>query len=254
MKKIKYYYFGPQCYGYKYMGLGAKGLAKRLGYEYQEIDMTNNDNIPNDLYLPGNIVVDDFTIVYPGSIDQLEQVYKTKKPIKGGSPYIKKEVAKTACIKPINENIEDGSSICLPEKVDSCEKLSWYKNFAKNTFNNFGYIAYHNEKAVAALEFLRQDFIPYKCVKKNKDALFITCVYNNPAIDKDYRYLLIAKLKQFAKEKGFSKISVISGLKEPYPNGPNHLFEDLGFKEVKQVGSHLLKYDTDKAFLMEYYI
>jgi len=252
MKTIKYYYFGPQCYGYKYMGLGAKGLADRLGYDYEEIDMTNNMNIPDNLYLPGNIVIDDFIIVYPGSVDQLEKVYKTKGPITGGNPYVKKEPATNAIIKPIKDNIKDGSLICLPNKIDSCDKLKWYKNFAKHTYNNFGYIAYENEKAVAALEFLRQDFIPYKVIKPDKDYLFITCVYNNPKANKDYRYLLIEKLKSFAKKKGYKGISVISGLKEPYPNGPKHLFDDLGFIQTEHIGSHLLKYTTDEAVIMKF--
>lgn len=235
------------------MGEQAKGLAERLNFSYQEIDMSKTTP-PKDLYLPGNIVIDDFTIVYPGSVDQLELVYKTRSPIKGGTTFKAKQKAKDANIKPLSENIKDGSIICLPKRVESCEKLNWYKQLSKHTHDNFGYIAYDKNQPVAAVEFLRQDLIPYQCVKEDKDFLFITCIYNNPEAKKDYRYLLMQRLIEFAKDKKFSGISVISGVNEPYPNGPRRFFNDLNFEEKFFVGSHLLKYDTDKAIFMEYII
>ena len=252
-KDLLYYYFGPQCYGYRYMGRQAEKAAKLLGYDYREYDLTVT-KFPQDIriYFPGNIVVDDLIIVYPGSPEQLAESVKRRGPLTGEHVWEPKPSQEPDRILPLLNHLQCASGICLGlKKQDVAGKYNWLANEAKLTNGQVGMVAFVEDRAVAAVEFIREDRIPYSIPQKRKDFLFITCIYNCPKADKDYRSALLTKTKEYAIINGFKGLSIICGYETPYPNGPVNKLLENNFAVIRDLDKVMLRYKWEPICFMQ---
>ena len=253
-KELVYYYYGAQCYGYRYMANSAQQTAKLLNYKYKEIDITKSgEPLKTPLYFPGNIVVDDLVITYPGSVAEMVQAIENKGVIPGKLLYTPQKSEQAHSFKPLLACLNACSGICLSKQADDVtDKHSWLKQQAKHTKGKAGLVAFYNDQAVAAVEIVREDQIPYSIPHKRSNFLFITCLYNNNSAKKDFRDSLLAELKVLAKEDGYAGISIICGKDTPYPNGPVQKLIDNDFTVVGYLNRVLLKNKWEKIYFMQW--
>ncbi len=203
-KTVYYYYFGDQCSGVKYMGDQASELAVLLNYKYKAINIENNSENDLGLFLPGTIIVDGFKITYPGTAEELLESYRRKGPLEGEHIYNSKPFKIPEKISEINRFLDKAPNICLPgcTGLDVSDKKSWMDNYKRDTHGISGFIAFDGDDApVAAVEFIREDRCPYSIGVRRKKSLFITCIYNSPNEEYDYRASLVEKTVEFASKK-----------------------------------------------------
>ncbi|QOR36107.1 hypothetical protein IMX26_04640 [Clostridium sp. 'deep sea'] len=254
-KKLIYYYYGAQCYGYKYMACEAEKAAKVLNYQYEKIDISiENASINTPLYFPGNIVVDDLVITYPGSAKEIVQAIRHKGVIAGQLEYNQLKRESAHYFKPLLGCLKACSKICLKKQAnDVSEKYNWINKQAKYTNEKAGLVAFYNNKPVAAVEFVREDRVPYSIPNHRKQFLFITCLYNDYYTNKDFRDSLLTELKNVVIKDKLAGISVICGKDTPYPNGPVQILLDNGFVVNKKLDRVLLKNKWEQIFYMQWF-
>ncbi len=254
-KTVYYYCFGNQCSGVKYMGEKASELAELLNYKYKTINIEDNSENDLRLFLPGTIIVDGFKITYPGTAEELLESYRRKGPLEGEHIYNIKPLKAPEKFSEINQFLDKAPEICLPgcKGLDVSGKRSWMDNHKRDTHGISGFIAFDGDDAhVAAVEFIREDRCPYPIGVRRENSLFITCIYNSPNEEYDYRASLVEKTAEFARENGYESISIIAGEETPYPNGPVDFLEKAGFNKGQYLDKIFLRYKWENIYFMEY--
>lgn len=253
--EVVYFYFGKQCPGY-YMGLQAGKAANLLGYTYSEIDISERPDlaVQYNLFCPGTISIEDFQLHYPGKPEQIVESYRTRGPLPGKHVYEALPYDEVDEIIPlIPETAGLAFRICVPSLSDEqvCCKQEWLAIYPQAR-EFAGLIGFKKGKPVGFVEVLPETAIPYPIGEKRADRAFITCVYSpiEWGLEYDYRPSLLKHLSSNLKNRGFSGLSVISGVETPYPNGPEPELSAIGFKRVKLMGMGLLRYKWEEAWLM----
>lgn len=115
IKRVLYLHFGPQCHGYRYMGQQAEELAKKLGMTYSQINVEEHPEYAERyrVFFPGEIIVDDFKLVYPGTAAQLAQSYELKGPIPGSHTYRQRPHARPDTTIELPECSDAACGICI---------------------------------------------------------------------------------------------------------------------------------------------
>ncbi|MFQ6088798.1 MAG: hypothetical protein ACE5K0_07860 [Candidatus Methanofastidiosia archaeon] len=148
------------------------------------------------------------------------------------------------------KNISKTIPLCIEKKVGALKKKEWACKILKKMKSDFlGLIAFENGKVLGALEFLPSLIVPYPLPEKNKKTAFITCIYSLE--ERDCRKELILEFEKRIFKKGFKKISVVSGVKKGFPNGPVDFFENCGFKSSKILDEVELAYGKETLVFME---
>lgn len=254
-KQVMYLYYGPQCFGAQYMGKQAEGLAERLNFRYQAIDISQQA-VPEGIkvYTSGTIIIDDFVVTYPGRVEQLLTSYRQRGPLQGVHVYNNKPAMEPDEIKPMIDVCDQAAQICLPSvpKRVYPNKLNWLKKQRAFTGGSVGLVSFNKGKPVAAVEWVLESKAPFSISDKSSDRLFITCIYNHPHAAYDYRHALMREMKAYVKRQGLAGIRVISGMETPYPNGPISFFTNNGFLVTRQLGRILLRYKWEDIVLAEW--
>lgn len=254
-KQVSYFYFGRQCPGF-YMGEQARKAADLLGYEYGELDISHRPDIAeqHNLFCAGTIVIDSFHLHFPGRPEQIVESYLAQGPLSGKhnyAPLPSEEVDDTLPLTP--DTLLQAFGLCIPSLTDDQLnfKREWLDNYPQ-TQQFGGLIGFKGSTPVAFAEVLRETQIPYPLGEKRPNHAFITCVYspNEWGLERDYRPSLLKRLVTELKRRGYTALSVISGLDLPYPNGPETIFTSCGFDRVKLMGPILLRHSWDEAWLM----
>ncbi len=254
-KEVLYLYFGRQCPGY-YMGLQARKAAGLLGYAYRELDISERPDLAQqyNLFCPGTISIDDFQLHYPGRPEEIVESYRTRSTLPGKQAYAAlpyDEVDVTRPLIPATAGL--AFRICMPNLTDSqfISKQEWLARYPQAR-EFAGLIGFKEGEPVGFVEVLPEAAIPYPLADKRSDRAFITCVYspNEWGLERDYRPSLLRSLGTELRNRGYSGLSVISGVETPYPNGPEPVFLASGFERVQPMGKALLRHKYEETWLM----
>ena len=254
-KQVLYFYFGRQCPGF-YMGEQARRAADLLGYAYSELDISHRSDIAeqHNLFCAGTIIIDGFHLHFPARPEQLVESYLAQGPLPGRHNYAQLPSDEVDDILPLTpDTLATAFGLCIPSLTGEQLNLKrkWLDNYPQ-TRQFGGLIGFKSGIPVAFIEVLRETQIPYPTGGKRPDHAFITCVYspNEWGLERDYRPSLLKLLVPELKHRGYTGLSVISGLHLPYPNGPEAIFASCGFERVKRMGPVLLRHSWDEAWLM----
>lgn len=246
---MKYLHFGCQCPG-NAMETGGREAAEILGLDYRCIDVTRDQDFArrHGMFFPGMLVYGDLKLVFPGSGVQLAESIRLGGPIPGRQEYRQLPELNPDRVEILGaHNLGDIRGLCIPENLALhwCRKESWLSAFYLPCL---GIIAYKNGQAVAVMETLPRDRVPYPL--PDYQGLFITCLYGRHDAKADFRRGLIMDGLPLLKELGFSGIGVVAGRETPYPNGPVDLFTRAGFQEQKKLGSVILRHRWEEQVFM----
>lgn len=148
------------------------------------------------------------------------------------------------------KNISNTIPLCIEKEVGALKKKEWASKISKKIESDFlGLVAFKNGRALGALEFLPSIIVPYPLPEKNEKTAFITCIYSLE--ERDCRKELILEFEKRIFKKGFKKISVVSGVKKAFPNGPVDFFENCDFKSSKILDRIELSYGREILVFME---
>jgi len=251
---VDFFHLDYQCYATEFMREEGMKFAKMVGLGFREYNLENYPEKSRNwnTFFPGTLIVNYFRIVYPATAEELKEVLKKKAPLTENRVYIEKAQGEPEQILQLDHFLEYAPQICLGRKgLGAFKKRKWLQKHREKTRNCSGFIGFFGEEPLSCIEFIREDQCPYPIPKKRKDFLFITCIYGTSLKNKDYRESVLKKANLFAKKYNFGGLSVISGKKTPYPNGPESFFLRSGFKEKMYLDRILLKYCWDDIFFME---
>ena len=253
-KDVLYLHYGAQCPGYRYMGEQGQNLAAVLGRPYRWIDVARRPEYAerHSMFFPGMIVIDDFSLVYPGRVDQMLDSYRRRGPIPGEMHWVAKPQVEPDEILPlVPGRADEAASICI--KGTSCvqDKKNWLRIEARELVGGeVGYLGRVGGRAVAAVEFVREDRVPYPLGRRSEGSIFVTCLYGVASAPEDYRLALLMALKGRARDLGYRRIRAVTGNETPYPNGPWPTFEAAGFQRGPFLGRALLRHRHEDMYLV----
>lgn len=257
VKELLYLYFGQQCPSI-YMGEQASKAAELLGIPFRTMDISERPDLAEDynLFFPGTIVIDDFQLVYPGKPEQIAESYRRRGPIPGQQHYQPMPAGQVDELEYLLPGTAGKAfTICIPALGCACaaSKTAWLQKYTKAS-KFAGLIGYAGSKPVGFVEVLPETAIPYPIGDKQDSRAFITCLYSpiEWGLDHDYRASLVQRLLPELRQHGYKAVSVISGVESPYPNGPEHILQPLGFERVKKMGTATLRHKQEEAWLLRH--
>jgi hypothetical protein len=149
-------------------------------------------------------------------------------------------------------NLANTCRLCIPPK-EGCgclSKAAWVTRITRRVPGNvLGFIAYHNDQVVGAVEFLPAVLVPYPIPEKAPGVAFITCLYsleNGSA----YRGQVLESLVEYLQETACWEVQVITGKRTPYPSEPENFFTQFGFQTVCGLGNVTLEEGEDELILL----
>jgi hypothetical protein len=149
-------------------------------------------------------------------------------------------------------NIVKTCRLCIPpEEGHGClSKADWMTRITRRVPGNvLGFIAYHTDQVVGAVEFLPAALVPYPLPEKAPEIAFITCLYSLEN-GSDYRGQVLVCLEEYLRETAFREIQVIAGKRTSNPNGPESFFTHFGFHPVCGLGNITLAEGEDELILL----
>ncbi len=251
---VLYLHYGAQCSGYRYMMQGARGAAALLSYDFRSSDVAEEPHlaVEHGMFFPGMIVIGgEFRLVYPGSPEQIARSYRLRGPLPGEMSYRSLPPGKVEHIKPLSPGlVRSASKVCLPavDEEGVADKERWMGR--RNGGALLGYVGYSGVDMVAVLELVPEMRVPYPLPHRDPGGLFITCLYGKPHGGRDFRPgLLEMALKHLATGE-YRRLSAVSGLHRPYPNGPLCLFDEAGFTRGQHLGQALLRHQYEDMYFV----
>lgn len=255
---IQFIYFGGQCPWNEWMIDQIIASAKILEAKYELIDLMEQPEYAKKYYLffPFTTIIDE-TIKIPSPLIAGEIIKIVREGFnisKSAHSIIKKEGISER-IEPLTiNNIQNSCALCNSSiNPGYCSsKTIWASKISQQVPNNIlGFISYKLGETTAVIEFLPSELMPYPIPLKNKETMFITCIYSSDFYNIDYRGEVLKKACNYLAENNFNKISVVSGEKSAFPNGPKDFFLNYGFSEKQNLGDVNLKIGRDKLLYME---
>ncbi len=252
---VLYLHYGAQCPGYRYMGEQGQKLAAVLGRPCRWIDVAKRPEYAerHSMFFPGMIVIDDFSLVYPGRVNQMLDSYRRRGPIPGETDWAVKPLVEPDEILPlVPGGADEAASICIKGASRVEDKKNWLTKEARELAGGeVGYLGRVGGQAVAAVEFVREDRVPYPLPRRSEGSIFVTCLYSDASAAGDYRLALLRALKGRARDLGYRGISAVTGIETPYPNGPWPTFEAAGFRRGPFLGRALLRHRREDMYLVQ---
>ena len=262
-KNLFYLHYGAQCPGYRYMGSGARQMADALDRNFYAVDVRKTPCYAHQhqMFFPGMIVLDDFSIVYPGTVEEMLLSYRLKGPVPGEMAFNPRVSGLIDEVKSLTaDTCSQAAEICLGTGTRILEgierKGNWISAEAETLKGGTaGLLGFTNDNPIAGVEFVLESRVPYPITHRRAGWIFITCLYSSPSSEDDYRPDMLNNLLKWARKMGYQGISAVSGRETPYPNGPLSTFQSQGFSVVESLGQVLLKHKwepihfTEKRFI-----
>ncbi len=245
--EVLYLHYGAQCPGYRYMGSGARGLADALERTCRQIDVQVNPEhaARYRMFFPGMVVVDEFQLVYPGTVQQMLESYRSLGPISGELDWRESPAGGVGEVVPLAaERAEEAAGICLGDvsSLGVSDKKDWLFRQEETLREGVcGFIGRSFGQPVGGVEFVLESRVPYPIPERREGWVFLTCLYSSSASDLDYRLAMLRALVEGVRDLGYRGISAVSGEETPYPNGPRGTFEEAGFCTGPPLGRALLR-------------
>lgn len=239
------------------MGEQAREVARQLGVVYRDIDVSQDPEVArrHRQFFPGMIIMDQFSLTYPGSPEQIIESFKRQGPLPGQMNWRPLQPKSVEQIVPLTlTNAHDAAQVCMGSGrgPESCAKQAWLAHYASIVPGGvLGYLGHDAGRPVSGVEFLPEELIPYPIPIQRPDWAFITCIYGHEH-DHDYRGDLIAHLKAELPKLGYQGISVVAGMETPYPNGPLSFFTAHGFQPGSSLGRALLRHKWEELAFCQY--
>ncbi|MTI96838.1 MAG: hypothetical protein FH749_15415 [Firmicutes bacterium] len=249
---MKYLHFGAQCPGWRHMEAGAREAAAILGYAYESIAVDKHPALAAayKMYFPGLIVIDDFSIPFPGSGAQLVESFKRRGPLPGGGDFSQLPAARCDQILPLSpDNLDLLEGVCIPRHRCQgwTDKQTWLRGL---DLPIYGCAGLKDGKTVAVVEVLPIELVPYPLPRRPAEDGFIACLYGRVGESRDYRRDLLSRGVLLLAGAGYRSLSVVAGKQTPYPNGPLPLLEAVGFRSETELGKILLRHRWDEIVFM----
>jgi hypothetical protein len=157
-------------------------------------------------------------------------------------------------------NIQETCILCITETEEApcLAKKRWATWLEYKTSQSFlGFIAYNQDRSVAAVELLPSTLVPYPLPKKKDVIAFITCLYSTSEMADlsetlDYRGFVLNHLLDYLPKYGYKKVQIVSGRRTAYPNGPAPFLHSYGFKEVSYLDQLVFTIGREELLLMEF--
>lgn len=253
-----YLHYGAQCPGYVYMGQQAEEMARKLGRTLRWVDVDEEPEyaVEHGMFFPAMIIIDDFRLVYPGSVEEMLESHRRRGPIPGDMDTDLGCGGDVDDIKVVTpENSVETARVCLggvPPHSGARDKARWLRKGTAGLIGGVsGYLGYVDGRPVGGVEFVRETDIPYPIPRRREDWIFITCLYSSPAACRDYRPVMLRTLLARAPHLGYRGVSAVTGLETPYPNGPWPTFADAGFRRSDEdLGPALLRHRWERMFMV----
>jgi hypothetical protein len=234
-------YFGGQCPWHLWAKKQAEKAARKLGGNFVEKEITDNPGLAQKyrMFFPFMTVIDG-KIRVPSPVKAETLIEMTKNPKQSKPPTPVKWGRKTKCLL-IESLTPRNIKLCVPlciaktRPIGDRAKRNWADNIVLKTESpSLGFIAFEEEKARGAVEYLPSKLVPYPLPRKSRSIAFITCIYPTEP-DFDYKSDLLHKLLFHLKEQDYRQVQVVAGENIPFPNGPASFFEKHGFVQLKKL-------------------
>jgi hypothetical protein len=231
--------------------------AGALNQTHAIVDITENLDYASKfrVFSPMMTVLKDGTrITAPLPTHELIRFSKQKpEPVKTMKKTQKPQGKAAKIVLLTADTLPDTCILCnysTPEAVSL--KTGWLDDISKKmSFEAIGLVSRDGERPVAAIEAVPSTMVPYPIPRKDKSTAFISCVYSHEKSDFDYRGQLIERICEIMRTRGFKRVSVVSGRRTAYPNGPASLFIEYGFSETFELDSVFLRDRVEELILME---
>jgi len=240
IERMKVCYYGDQCPWNSWARGEARKAADALGLSIEEFDLTH-PSPPVELFFPFSILLKGITIAGPVPARRLIDILKTGKPSEYFEPYSQNPKGSCDSIRLYSsETIADACRICTNgDDFGIAEKRAWLERFDSKDRLCAGALAYSDGSPVAFCEAIPSLESPYAIPAEGSMA-FINCIYNAMAEPLDYRAGLLEFFLGRLKALGYSKVGVLSGLRAPFPNGPESFFLEMGFTRTRRIPGTIL--------------
>lgn len=240
IESMKIYYYGDQCPWNSWARGEAKKAADYLRLSIEEFDITHLSP-PVELFFPFSILLKGITIAGPVPAQRLIEILKTGKPSEYFEPHSPNPKGSCDSIRLYSgETIVDACRICTNgDNFGIAEKGAWLERFGGKDHLCAGAVAYSGGRPVAFCEAIPSFESPYAIPAEDSMA-FINCIYNAMVEPLDYRAGLLDFFLGRLRALGYSKVGVLSGLRAPFPNGPESFFLEMGFTRTRRIPGTIL--------------
>jgi len=249
-------HFGVQCPWQPWVAEQARKAAKCLSGRADVVDVTRRLDLATryHLFFPFITIIDEIIrLPSPTRAEELAQIAVEGFIPPPLTPVLHQPEARAVSVMSLTAtNIVNTCRLCIPpEEGRGClSKVAWVTRITRRVPGNvIGFIAYHNDQVVGAVEFLPTALVPYPLPEKAPEIAFITCLYSLEN-GSDYRGQVLESLVEYLQETACREVQVITGKRTPYPNGPEDFFAQFGFQTVCGLGNVTLREGEDELILL----
>lgn len=248
-------HFGAQCPWHRWVIKQAQRAARKLNAKVSVKDVTNQPALAKKyrMFFPFMTVIDDrIRMPSPVRAEALVQMIEGTFENKPASPMVYGRRVARAEIRSLTPGrIKATIPLCIGgvHPIAYRDKTQWAKEILNTSDCPLGFIACKGGRAMAAVEYLPSNLVPYPLPRKNRSIAYVTCIYPTELVD-DYRPAVLQKLLSHLREEGYRELQVVAGRHTPFPNGPASFFRRHRFVEIKEVDRVCLAEGEEELILM----